>query len=369
VTDLAHFGDYYRVLAEIAEDHIFVIDREDCVEYVNPAAARQHRTTPGELIGRRRVDIFPPEVAGRQHQNLQRVFHTGKPLYVEARNTYGGAEVWLSTWLAPIPDGRGGVRAVLGVSRDMTARKRAEDELRASEQRQRLLLSNVPLLLWATDRAGVATFCAGRMIERAGVAVDRITGAPLAEVEISPFPALREALARALAGEDVSTQISAGDQAFEAWSSPLRDGQGQITGATGIVVDVTERLKLQAELSNSQKLEALGRLAGGIAHDFNNNLTAILGYIDMLSEQLGDQAPLRRDLGEVRHAAMRAAGLVRRLLAFGRRQVLQSRSLDLNAIVHDIRPILERLLGEHIRIEVSAPADLQPVTGDAGELE
>lgn len=146
MSELGNFGNYYRVLAEIAEDHIFVIDADDRIEYVNPAAARQHRTTPEQLIGRRRADIFPPEVAERQLGNLQRVFQSSKPLYVEARNTYGGAEVWLSTWLAPIPDGNGGVRAVLGVSRDMTARKRAEDELRASEQRRRVVLSNVPLV-------------------------------------------------------------------------------------------------------------------------------------------------------------------------------------------------------------------------------
>ena len=117
-----NFGDYYRVLAETAEDHIFVIAHDDTIEFVNTAAARQHGRTPSELVGRKRTDVFPPDVAERQGQNLRQVFETGKPLYIEARTLYREREVWLSTWLAPIADGQGGVKAVLGVSRDLTRR-------------------------------------------------------------------------------------------------------------------------------------------------------------------------------------------------------------------------------------------------------
>ena len=201
----------YRVLAETAEDQIFVINREDRVEYVNQAAARQLRTVPEKVIGHPRSDIFPPEVAERQGQSLQQVFNTQKPLYVEGRTFFLDREVWLGTWLAPIPDETGGVRAVLGLSRD-----------------------------------------------------------------------------------------------------------------------ITERRRLEVELSNAQKLEAIGRLAGGIAHDFNNHLTAILGYVEMMLARTADSTPSARDLREVQRAAERAAGLVKRLLAFGRRQVLQPRNLNLN---------------------------------------
>ena len=241
---------FFRVLTETAEDHIFVITSDDRVEYVNAAAARQYGALPEQLIGRLRSEIFPPDVAERQGRNLQQVFATGKPLYVEGRTLYREREVWLGTWLNPVPDDNGGVRAVLGVSRDMTDRKR-----------------------------------------------------------------------------------------------------------------------LEAELASAQKLEAIGRLAGGIAHDFNNNLTAILGYVEMLSEQLGDDTPAARELKEVRRAAERASGLVRRLLAFGRRQVLQPRSLDLHTVISELRPLLERLLGEHIRVDVRLAAALPTVTGDASELE
>lgn len=133
----------YRVLADTAEDHIFVINRDDRIEYVNPAAARQLGTVPDRLVGRRRAELFPPDVAERQGRNLTRVISTGTPLYVEGRTMYGDREVWLSTWLTPVHSHAGDVTAVLGVSRDITVRKRLEDELRAADQRRRVVWANV----------------------------------------------------------------------------------------------------------------------------------------------------------------------------------------------------------------------------------
>ena len=100
--------------------------------------------------------------------------------------------------------------------------------------------------------------------------------------------------------------------------------------------DSTERKRLEAELLSAQKLESLGRLAGGVAHDFNNLLTGITGYASLLLERATDDVELRRDLGEIKRAADRAAELTKQLLAFGRRQVLNPRPLDLNAVVAEV---------------------------------
>ena len=192
---------YYRVLTTAAQDHIFVINDDDRVEYVNQAAAEQLQTTPDKVIGKRRSEIFPPAVAERQAANLRAVLTEGKPLYAEGRTMYLDREVWLSTWLAPIPDENGKVTAVLGLSRDMTARKRAEDELRATEQRLRVVLSNLPLVLWASNREGIATFCAGQALQALGIDHQEVVGRPFENIGVEPFTGLGEHVRRALAGE------------------------------------------------------------------------------------------------------------------------------------------------------------------------
>ena len=130
-----------------------------------------------------------------------------------------------------------------------------------------------------------------------------------------------------------------------------------------------KRKRLEAELLNAQKLESLGRLAGGVAHDFNNLLTGITGYATLLLERANGDGELRRDLGEIVRAADRAAELTKQLLAFGRRQVLKPRPLDLNTVVDGVRPLLQRLVGEDVQLEVRSASDLGTVRADPGQLE
>jgi two-component system cell cycle sensor histidine kinase/response regulator CckA len=126
---------------------------------------------------------------------------------------------------------------------------------------------------------------------------------------------------------------------------------------------------LEEQLRQAQKMEAIGQLAGGIAHDFNNLLTAILGYSELLTDQIGPDKPLGRDLREILTAAQRAAALTRQLQAFSRKQVLTVTALDLNQVVCDIEAMLRRLIGEHITITTVLAADLHAVMADATQLE
>ena len=137
-----------------------------------------------------------------------------------------------------------------------------------------------------------------------------------------------------------------------------------------MVEDLTERLRLEEQLRHSQRLEAVGQLAGGVAHDFNNLLTIIAGRTRFaLRELAGADDGLRTDLEEVAAATERAAALTRQLLAFSRRQVLQPRVLDLNAVVTRTDRMLRRLIGEDIEIAIELAEDLHPVRADRGQLE
>ena len=133
--------------------------------------------------------------------------------------------------------------------------------------------------------------------------------------------------------------------------------------------DVTERRRLEERLQASQRLESMGRLAGGVAHDFNNLLTAITGYTDLAIDRAAGDPGLLEDLTEIQRAADRAADLTRQLLAFGRRQVRSPQPLDLGTVVTDVEPMLRRLLGDAVGLQIRHEASTPPVFADPGQLE
>ncbi|MBI2838995.1 MAG: PAS domain S-box protein [Acidobacteria bacterium] len=149
----------------------------------------------------------------------------------------------------------------------------------------------------------------------------------------------------------------------------IHDGLGKLIEIQGYLIDESERRQAEEQLRQSQKMEAVGRLAGGIAHDFNNLLTAILGYSSLLSTQLGEQHPLGPQVVEIRKAAERAAELTRQLLVFGRKQVLLPKLVFLNDIVSNVDRMLRRIIGEDIELNLVLETDLGRVTADPGQIE
>src|SRR6267378_1417657 len=149
----------------------------------------------------------------------------------------------------------------------------------------------------------------------------------------------------------------------------VRNGTGQVEYYETFVRDVTDQRRLQQQLLQSQKMEAVGRLAGGIAHDFNNLLTVITSYSELLLEDLQTDDPKRGDVEQVRKAADGAAALTRQLLAFSRQQVVELRLVSLNAVVDGLQKILRRVLGEDVALATSPAPELGAVRADVGQLE
>ncbi len=149
----------------------------------------------------------------------------------------------------------------------------------------------------------------------------------------------------------------------------VRDTEGKPVRAMGTVRDLTEYRRLEEQLRQSQKMEAIGRLAGGVAHDFNNLLTIINGYSQLALERLEDGHRVRRDVIEIHEAGERAAGLTRQLLAFSRRQLLQPQVLDLNTVIARIEKMLRRLIGEDVQLTTDLDRNLRQVKVDAGQIE
>ena len=187
---------------------------------------------------------------------------------------------------------------------------------------------------------------------------------------LRPLRSLEAAVEGIRSGDlSVRAHIAANDELGALGESFDRMAEDLERNLTERKQDAIERTLLEEQLRQAQKMEAVGRLAGGIAHDFNNLLTAILGYSELMEDQLPDDKDLRSSLHEIHRAGERAAALTRQLLAFSRKQVMRPRTLDLNAVVPEMEKLLQRLIGEDVTLTTLLGRDLDCVNADPGQLE
>jgi two-component system cell cycle sensor histidine kinase/response regulator CckA len=250
-------------------------------------------------------------------------------------------------------------------------RKRSEERVRESEARLRVLVEQLPAVLWTVDRNLRFTSALGAGFVRLKIKPDTLLGMSLLDYfettdqTFLPIAAHR----RAVAGEPMTFHVEWKSGSYACHVEPLRDSDGQVSGAICMSLDVTDRKQLEEQLRQAQKMEAVGRLAGGIAHDFNNLLMVIQGYSDLLVERLPGGDPLRRNAEQIQMASQRASSLTRQLLAFSRKQMLAPKILNVQSVVAEMEKILRRLIGEDIHLETSSAPDLGLVKADRSQIE
>ena len=250
-------------------------------------------------------------------------------------------------------------------------RKRAETKIRESEARLRVLVEQLPAVLWTVDSDLRFTSAVGAGLARLGLKPDELVGKFLHEYfetldeDFLPVASHR----RAVAGEPVTFHIEWKGGSYACHAEPLHDAAGRALGAICMSLDVTDRKQLEEQFRQAQKMEAVGRLAGGIAHDFNNLLMVIQGYADLLAERLAPADPLRKNAEQIRTAAQRAASLTRQLLAFSRKQMLAPSVISIDSVVADMEKILQRLIGEDVQLETHSQEELWPVKADRSQIE
>jgi PAS domain S-box-containing protein len=250
------------------------------------------------------------------------------------------------------------------------------EELRTAEQRYRRLADNAPDVVFRYELQG------GRRCVYMSPAVRQLSGYAPEEFYRDPelamkvvHPEDRALLQAAFRGElkgETVTLRWIGLHGNTVWIEQrhvlVQDREGRLLAVEGIARDITERVKLEEQLRQSQRMEAVGRLAGGVAHDFNNMLTVINGYSDLALSEAPLDSRLREHLEQVRRAGDKAAELTRQLLAFSRKQVLQPRVLNLNEVVETHFKMLSRVLGEDIDLVTVLEPNLGHVKGDPGQL-
>jgi len=256
------------------------------------------------------------------------------------------------------------------------ARELAERQLRASEELYRVPFESAPHASWLFDMDTLRFVEVNRAAcEQYGFTQAEFLGMTI--LDIRPPEEIQKTL-------DVAEQLKRSSTARPAsrWTHRKKDGTLIAVEVSSMLVtiggrrlglvlahDISEREQLEQQLHQSQKMEAIGRLAGGVAHDFNNLLTAILGCSGMVLQDLDPGSPFRADLEEIQKAGNSAASLTRQLLAFSRRQVLQPQILSLNDVVNEVKSLLQRVIGEDVKLVQRLQVDLGLVSADRGQLE
>jgi PAS domain S-box-containing protein len=245
----------------------------------------------------------------------------------------------------------------------------------AANARMDAAIQASPLAVFTLDRNGIVTSWNKMAEQILGWTTEEAVGRPLSVAQDVPNAAMQEIVGATLQGEMVSgtemKQLRKDGSAFEAaiWTAPLRESDDHISGILITVADVSDRTKLEEQLRLSHKMEAIGRLAGGIAHDFNNLLTVINGYSSMLVDTLKGNPYAVSQAGDILSAGTRAGELVSQLLAFGRRQMIKPKPVEINQLIHDVERMLRRIIGEHIELRTSLQPDAGWINADPNQIE
>jgi PAS domain S-box-containing protein len=368
--------EHFRALIEQSSDLIVLVSPDGTILYESPAASEILGFDPSERVGRSVFErIHPAELDAARGYFRRLAREPERDLVGELQIRHRDGELRCLEVRGRNLLAHPAVRALILNISDITERQQAARALRASEERYRSLFEE------SRDAIYIST-PAGEMLDLNPAGV-RLFGFASREVALAASaydlywePSGRERFAALMREQGFVEELESdlrtvdGDRrrVLETASAVL-DGEGQVVAYRGTLRDVTVQRALEEQLRQTQKMEAVGRLAGGVAHDFNNLLTAINGYSELLLRRLPAGDPCRREVEEIHRAGRRAAELTGQLLTLSRRQVHAPRRLNLNREVSDLERLLRRVLGEGLELSLSLDAAPAAVQGDAGQLE
>jgi len=380
-----HIGFLTEVLDSIA-DPVCVKDRLHRWVFVNEGFCWFAGQKREALLGKSDYDFFPGGEADVFWQKDEEVFTSGRENTNEETITGSGGVTRTIVTKKRLYVGPSGQEYIVAIGRDVTAHKQIDEALKREKDKVQQYLDIAGVILLVIDEEQRVTMINRKGCEILGCPEEEILGKNWFESFLpeGTKKKVRSFFKKLLQGELDSLEYvespvltKDGDVRLIAWHNTiLRNGEGKATGTLSSGEDITEKRRAEMELHEkgellrqSQKLEAVGRLAGGIAHDFNNLLTAIIGFAELLrmSETLDAGQVLNID--EIRRAADRAANLTQQLLAFSRKQVLKPKVLNLNKLVAGIEKMLGRIIGENVQLITNLDAKLGLVKADPGQIE
>lgn len=365
-----------NAILDAAVDGIVIISDKGIIQSFNPAAEKIFGYSQQEVTGQR-VNILMPEPHRSNHDRyIQSYLDTGQRKVIgTGRETTArrkdGTTFPVELTISEIE--LRGQRIFTGIVKDISSRHRSASALAASENRFRLLVEAMNDGLAVQDAKGKIIYVNPRFCAILGYEKQCLMGRLVTELMDTGSRIVLESELGDTESEgmvDLKMKKDNGEPLHvQVTAKAIKSPEGELKGSFVMVSDVTQVKKLQHQLLHAQKMEAIGRLAGGIAHDFNNLLTVILGYVDLSLLEIDKDHSLYEKISQIDNAAKRAGTLTRQLLAFSRKQVLQTSVVSINGTIASIENMMQRILGEDVVLRTR----LDPATGnikaDEGQIE
>jgi two-component system, cell cycle sensor histidine kinase and response regulator CckA len=368
----------FRQIAETIEEIFWIYDVESRVTtYLSPAFERIWGYPRDCVVNNPEPFMDPVHPDDRAYVTVMaEPFQKGQPVSFEYRIIRPDGTIrYIWNRGFPITDENGQVKRYVGVGQDVTAWRQAEEDLRESREYLTQIINRISDPIFVKNDEHKYVLVNDALCEFEQKPREQLLGrgsfddlpealaAYLLEREAEVFRTGKEGLS-----EDTITDRKGKPHTLLAKKSLLVDKKGN-RQIVGVLRDITDHKRLEAQFMQAHKMEAIGALAGGVAHDFNNLLNVINGYAEVLLEEFAENDPKRRDLEQIKNAGQRAASLTTQLLAFSRRQILKPEILDLNTIITNIGSMLRRLIGENIEFLSNLQSDLGLVRADPGKIE
>lgn len=373
--------EVFRILVEKSPDIIARYDRDCRRTYVNPTYLKVAQMPQRELLASEPIQRSPlPATSAAVLQNLlRRVLDSGVAEAVDVMwPKPDNVDHWYNVYAFPEFDRQGRVVSVMTISRDITERKRAEQEIRRSQLLLDTIVQNLPLQIFVKEAQELTFVLVNRQCQA-------VTGYPaqelLGKTDYDFFPTEqadffvskdRETISKGVLvdiPEEVLESKSGDTKILHTRKVPIIDQSGKPLYLLGISEDITAQKSLQRQLFQAQKMEAIGTLAGGIAHDFNNILQVALGYSELILGYEDLPKRCRADLQKIHESSRRGADLVRRLLTFSRKTEIKPQPLNLNRRINEMRKMLERAIPKMIEIQLVLDEDVATINADPTQVD